>query len=129
MRYELTRDIPVKAREKVLSKPDMDLEALTKLVAEFEAMELINASLRAKQPKTPKPVKAKEEAMPAAEKERKKRDGEKESKPRKKLPHEAYKVCCWCFGGQHSRSECKADKSAWCVSSAAYKIARKPPSA
>ena len=33
VKFKVLRDLPVKVREKVLSKPDMNLEVLTKLVA------------------------------------------------------------------------------------------------
>ena len=111
VKFKVLRDLPVRIREKVLLKPDMDLEALTKLVSDHEAIELINASLKTEPTKPAKPVKPKEEAMPAAEKERGKKDAEKSRKPRKKLADEAYKVGCWCCGEQHGRSDCKTDKS------------------
>ena len=63
--FKVLRDLPVRIREKVLLKPDIELEALTTLVTDHEAMELINASLKAEPEKLPRP-KAKEEAMPAA---------------------------------------------------------------
>ena len=59
MKFKVLRDLPVKVREKVRSKPDMNLEALTKLVAELKAMEVINASLRSNQNKVTKTGKAK----------------------------------------------------------------------
>ena len=42
VKFKVLRDLPAKVREKVLSKPDMNLEAMTQLVAESEAMEVIN---------------------------------------------------------------------------------------
>ena len=109
VKFKVLRDLQARIREKVLLKPDMDLNALTKLVTDHEVIELNNASLKAEPARLPKPVKAKEEAMSAAE--RGKKFAEKTRKPRNKLPDEAYKGGCWCCGAEHSRSECKADKS------------------
>ena len=73
----------------MLGKPDMNLEALTKLVVDHEAMELIKASITTEPAKPTKPVKLKEEALPAAEKEKGKKEAEKTKRTRKKLPDEA----------------------------------------
>ena len=91
----------------------MTLEAMTTLVAESEAMEIINASLKPEQPNFPtgKGTKQKEDAMPAVEKPSKKGEAEKKEKPRRKLPDEAYQMGCWVCGGQHRRDSCDANKS------------------
>ena len=111
IKFKVLMDLPLKVREKVLRKPDMDLEALTKLVDELEAMELIHASLRTEPGKTPKIVKAKEEAMQVAEKEKKKKEADKDKRVKRKLPEEAYQMGCWVCGGQHRHDNCKVDKS------------------
>ena len=72
VKFKVLKDLPIRIREKVLLLPDTTLEALTKLVAEHEAMEVINANLKADPAKLPK-LKVKEQAMPAAEKEKKKK--------------------------------------------------------
>ena len=59
----------------------MNLEAMTKLVAESEAMEVNNASLRSNQTKVPKTVKSKEDAMPVEEKPINKKEAGKEKRP------------------------------------------------
>ena len=46
VKIKVLKDLPAEVREKVLNKPDMSLEAMTKLVAESEAMVVINSSLR-----------------------------------------------------------------------------------
>ena len=92
VKFKVLRDCPIKVREKVLRQQDMTVEAMTSLVAKSEAMEIVNASLKPKQPRFPKP-KPKEEALPAVEKPVKKRELEK------KLPDEAYQIGCWIFGG------------------------------
>ena len=98
-------------REKVLIKPNMDLEELTKLVCDHEAMELINASLKTETTKPNKPASLRRRPCPQQEKINQRRKQRSQKKTRKKLPDEAYKVGCWCFGAQHSRSNCKADRS------------------
>ena len=91
VKFKVLRDLPVKVREKVLRKQDMTLEAMTTLVAESEAMDLINASLRSEQVKVPpaKVAKPKEEAMQAVEKPVKKKEAEKKERPKRKLLDEA----------------------------------------
>ena len=87
-KFKVLRDLTVKVREKVLRKQDMTLEAMTTLVAESEAMDLINASFRSKQASKPK-----EEALQAIKKtykQVKKKEAEKNERPKTKLPDEAY---------------------------------------
>ena len=76
----------MKVREKVLRKQDMTLDEMTMLVAEAEAMDIINNSLMSEQPKVPhvKGSKAREDAMQALEvKPLKKKKSE--DRPRRKL--------------------------------------------
>ena len=71
VKFKVFRDLTVKVREKVLRKQDMTLEAMTTLVAESEAMDLINASFRSKQASKPKKEKTKKTCQ-------KERGGEKQ---------------------------------------------------
>ena len=91
----------------------MTLEAMPTLVAESEAMDLINASLRSEQVKVPpgKVAKPKEEAMQAVKKPVKKKEADKKERPKRKLPDEAHQMGCWICAGQHRRDSCDADKS------------------
>ena len=76
--FKVLRDSYVRIIEKVLIKPDMDLEELTNLVCEHQAMELINASFKTKTTKCNKPAKLKEdEVLPAAEKDKSKKETKK----------------------------------------------------
>ena len=75
--FKLLCDLPAKVREKVLRQQDMTLDEMTTLVAESEAMDIINASLKPEQPKVPPSKgKPKEEAMPAVKKPLKKKKTE-----------------------------------------------------
>ena len=112
----MLKDLPVKIRKKVLKYQDMTLDDMSVLVADVEAMDIVNNSLKSEQPKLPpgKGQKTKEDAMPALEvkpgktlKPKKKT----EEKPRWKLPDEAYRMGCWICGGEHRRDVCDADKS------------------
>ena len=93
----------------------MTLDDMTILVAESEAMDVINASLKPVHPKIPpNKGKSKEDAMPAIDKPLKKKKSEdkpEKEKPRRKLPDEAYQMGCWICGGQHKRDNCDADRS------------------
>ena len=90
----------------------MTLEAMTTLVAESEAMDIINASLKPDQHKLPPSKgKPKEEAMTTVETPLKKKKAEEKEKPRRKLPDEAYQMGCWVCGGQHRRDSCDTEKS------------------
>ena len=109
----------MKVREKVLRKQDMTLDEMTMLVAEAEAMDIINNSLKSEQPKVPhvKGPKAKEDAMQALEvkpvKPLKKK--KTEDRPRRKLPDEANKMGGWICGGDHRRDVCDADSHVCCA--------------
>ena len=73
-KFKVLRDLPAKVREKVLRQQDMTLEAMTTLVAESEAMDIINPSLKPDQHKLPPSKgKTKEEAMTTVEKHLKKK--------------------------------------------------------
>ena len=91
VKFKVLRDLTVKVKEKVLRKQDMTLEAMTMLVAESEALDLINASFRSKQASKPK-----EEALQAVKKKQKKqvkkKEAEKNERPKRKLPDEAYYI-------------------------------------
>ena len=102
----------MKVRERDLKKQDMTLEVMTTLVAEAEAMDITNNSLKSEQPKVTqvKGPKAKEDAMQAVEVKPLKKKKTKE-RPRRKLLDEAYKMGCWICGGDHRRNVCDADKS------------------
>ena len=56
---------------------------MTKLVAESEAMVVINGSLRSELNKVPNTGKAKEEAMQVVEKHTKKKEGDREKAQKK----------------------------------------------
>ena len=110
----MLKDLPVKIRKKVLKYQDMTLDDMSVLVADVEAMDIVNNSLKSEQPKFPpgKGQKTKEDAMRALEvkpgktlKPKKKT----EEKPRRKLPDEAYRMGCWICGGEHRRDVCDAD--------------------
>ena len=92
----------------------MTLDEMTILVAESEAMDVINASLKPEHSKVPSSKgKPKEDAMPAVEKPLKKKLEEKPEKEklRRKLPDEACHMGCWICGGQHRCDSCDADRS------------------
>ena len=64
----------------------MTLDEMTTLVAESEAMDVINASLNPEQPKVPSSKgNSMEEAMPGVEKPLKKKKREEKEKPRRKF--------------------------------------------
>ena len=94
----------------------MTLDAMTVLVAESEAMDIVNKSLKSDQQKPPpgKGPKAKEDSMTALETKPGKPPKQKK-KPeeglRRKLPDEAYNMGCWICGGDHRRDLGDADKS------------------
>ena len=114
IKFKVMRDLPAKVREKVLGHHDMTLDEMTILVAESEAMDVINASLKPEHSKVPpSKAKPKEDAMPAVEKPLKKKSEEKPEKEklRKKLPDEAYHIGCWICGGQHRCDSYDADRS------------------
>ena len=112
LKFKVLRDLTDKVREKVLKQQDMTLDEMTTLVAEAEAMDIINNSLKPEHTKVPQGKgKTKEDAMPALEKPVKKKKAVDKEKPRRKLPDEAYQMGCWICGGQHRRDTCDADKS------------------
>ena len=69
MKFKVLKDLPVKIREKVLKDQDMTLDNMSVLVADVEAMDIVNNSLKSEQPKLApgKGQKTKEDAMPALE--------------------------------------------------------------
>ena len=46
VKFKVLRDLPLKVREKILRNQDMTLDEMTTLVAEAEAMDIINNSLK-----------------------------------------------------------------------------------
>ena len=69
MKFKVLKDFPVKKREKVIKDQTMTLDAMTVLVAESEAMDIVNNSLKSDQHKQPpgKGPKPKEDSMTALE--------------------------------------------------------------
>ena len=118
VKFKVLTDLRVKVREKVLRDPDMTLDDMTILVADVEAMDIVNNSLKHDQPKvTPgNGKKTKEDAMQAQGEVKPgktvKPKKKNEDKLRRKLPDEAYKMGCWICGGEHRREMCDAEKSA-----------------
>ena len=51
VKFKVLTDLRVKVREKVLRDPDMTLDDMTILVADVEAMDIVNNSLKHDQPK------------------------------------------------------------------------------
>jgi hypothetical protein len=94
VKFKVSKDLPEKIRKKVLKDQNMTLDDMSVLVAEVEAMDIVNNSLNSDQHKLPpgKGPKAKEDAMPALETKRGKTPKQKkrsEEGPRRKLPDEA----------------------------------------
>ena len=111
VKFKVLKDLPVKIREKVLKDQDMRLDEMSILVADVEAMDIINNSLKSEQPMLPlgKGQNSKEDTIPAQEV----KPG-KLLKPKKKTeerPDDAYKMGCWICGGEHRRDVCNEDKS------------------
>ena len=115
VKFKVLKDLPVKIREKVIKDQSMTLDAMTVLVAEAEAMDIVNNSLKSDHQKQPpgKGPKPKEDSMTALETKPKppKQKKKAEEGPRRRLPDEAYKMGCWICGEDHRRDLCEADKS------------------
>ena len=93
VKFKVLKDLPVKIREKVL-KDQTTLDDMTVLVAEAEAMDIVNNSLKSDQQKLPpgKGPKAKEDSMTALETKPGKTPKQKKKSEeglRRKLPDEA----------------------------------------
>ena len=63
VRFKVIRDLPIKVQEKVLRQHDMMLDEMTILVAESEAIDVINASLKPEHAKVP-PTKKRQRRRP-----------------------------------------------------------------
>ena len=53
MKFKVVKDLPVKIRENIIKDQSMTLDAMTVLVAEAEAMDIVNNSLKSDQQKHP----------------------------------------------------------------------------
>ena len=115
VKFRVLRDLPVKIREKVIKDQSMTLDAMTVLVAEQEAMDIVNNSFKSDHQKQPvnKAQKPKEESMAALETKPKppKQKKKTEGGARRGLPDEAYRMGCWICGEEHRRDLCQADRS------------------
>ena len=115
VKFKVLTDLRMKTREKILKKPDITLDEMTVLIAELEAMDIVNSTLKLDTPKVPHGdgKKKKEDAMQAQTemKQVKKKKVEVVPQPQRQLPEEAYKMGCWICGGDHRRENCDADKS------------------
>ena len=94
VKFKVLKDLPVKIREKALKDQNMTLDDMSVLVAEAEAMDIVNNSLKSDQQKLPpgKGPKAKEDSMTALETKPGKTPKQKKKSEeglRRKLPDEA----------------------------------------
>ena len=117
IKFKVLTDLRMKTREKILRKPDITLDEMTVLIAELEAMDIVNNTLKLDTPKVPHGdgKKKKEDAMQAQTgmKQTDMKQGKKKKveAPRRRLPDEAYRMGCWICGADHRRENCDADRS------------------
>ena len=66
VKFKVLTDLRTKTREKILRKPDITLDEMTVLIAEVEAMDIVNSTLKLDTPKVPpgEVKKKKENALP-----------------------------------------------------------------